>query len=39
MYTVESHKVVYVASDHFFSLAEAANVNVGENIKYVVEKE
>jgi hypothetical protein len=39
MYTIESDKVVYVASEHLlFPWSKAANVNVGENIKYVVEK-
>jgi hypothetical protein len=39
MYTIESDKVVYVASEHLlFPWSKPANVNVGENIKYVVEK-
>jgi hypothetical protein len=38
-YTIESDKVVYVASEHLlFPWSKPANVNVGENIKYVVEK-
>jgi hypothetical protein len=39
MYTIESDKVIYVASEHLlFPWSKPANVNVGENIKYVVEK-
>jgi hypothetical protein len=39
VYTIESDKVVYVASEHLlFPWSKPANVNVGENIKYVVEK-
>ena len=39
MYTIESDKVVYVASEHLlFPWSKPANVNVGENVKYVVEK-
>jgi hypothetical protein len=39
MYTIESDKVVYVASEHLlFPWSKPASVNVGENIKYVVEK-
>jgi hypothetical protein len=39
MYTIESDKVVYVASEHLlFPWSKPANVNVGENIKYVVDK-
>lgn len=39
MYTIESDKVVYVASEHLlFPWSKPANVNVGENIKYAVEK-
>jgi hypothetical protein len=39
MYTIETHKVVYVASEHLlFPWSKPANVNVGEDIKYVVEK-
>jgi hypothetical protein len=39
MYTIESDKVVYIASEHLlFPWSKPANVNVGENIKYVVEK-
>jgi hypothetical protein len=39
MYTIESDKVIYVASEHLlFPWSKPANVNVGENIKYVVDK-
>ena len=39
MYTIETHKVVYVASEHLLCpWSKPANVNVGEDIKYVVEK-
>jgi hypothetical protein len=39
MYTIETHKVVYIASEHLlFPWSKPANVNVGEDIKYVVEK-
>ena len=39
MYTIESDKVVYLASEHLlFPWSKPANVNVGENVKYVVEK-
>jgi hypothetical protein len=39
MYTIESDKVVYVASERMlFPWSKPANVNVGEHIKYVVEK-
>lgn len=39
MYTIESDKVVYVASEHLlFPWSKPANVSVGENIKYVVDK-
>lgn len=39
MYTIETDKVVYVASEHLlFPWSKAANVNVGEDVKYVVEK-
>jgi hypothetical protein len=38
-YTIETDKVVYVASEHLlFPWSKPANVNVGENVKYVVEK-
>ncbi len=39
MYTIETHKVVYEASEHLlFPWSKPANVNVGEDVKYVVEK-
>lgn len=39
MYTIESEKVVYVASEHLlFPWSKPANVNVGEHVKYAVEK-
>ena len=39
IYTIESDKVVYVASEHLlFPWSKPANVNVGEDVKYVVEK-
>jgi len=39
MYTIESDKVVYVASEHLlFPWSKPANVSMGENIKYVVDK-
>jgi hypothetical protein len=39
MYTIESDKVVYIASEHLlFPWSKPANVNVGEHLKYVVEK-
>jgi hypothetical protein len=39
MYTIETDKVIYVASERMlFPWSKPANVNVGEHIKYVVEK-